>query len=84
MTCPACGGSAKGCDECDYGCIYFEQCPLEIITRDVWEVMQYAELYEKGLPPVHGGALDQAYVFTWACRVIWAEENKFKPKGLFE
>lgn len=41
--------------------------------------MEYAELYEKGIPPVHGGAMDQAYIFTQACRVIWADEGVYKP-----
>ena len=46
-------------------------CPLEYITEDVWEVIQYAELYEKGLPPVAGGALDQAKNFTEAASYIF-------------
>ena len=55
-------------------------CPLEIITSDIWEVMHYAELYEKGLPPMAGGALDQARQFTDACRLIWNEEAMWKRK----
>ena len=37
-----------------------------------------AELTKQGLPPVHGGALDQAQKFLDACRFIWAEESYHK------
>jgi len=56
------------------------RCPLEYITDDVIEVIEYAELYEKGIPPVSGGALDQAKVFTDCCRMIFAEQSYWKRK----
>jgi hypothetical protein len=37
-----------------------------------------AEMYEKGLPPVHGGTLDQAADFVRACRAVWNEEARCK------
>lgn len=50
-------------------------CPLELIGRDVWEVLDYASLFgEKGCSPVAGGIVDQAKVFIDACRFIWSEE----------
>jgi len=55
-------------------------CPLEYITDDVIELIEYAELYEKGLPPVSGGALDQAKAFTDCCRIIFAEQAYWKRK----
>ena len=55
-----------------------------IITPDVWEVIEYAGLYEKGLPPVAGGALDQAKCFLEAATFIFREENMWKKKlGIF-
>jgi NADPH-dependent 7-cyano-7-deazaguanine reductase QueF-like protein len=83
MNCTACGGT--GCEECqDTGRIEITQCPLEIITPDIWEVIELAQLYEKGLPPVAGGALDQANIFVDACRMIWSEEKVWKNKlGIF-
>lgn len=75
--CPICDG--RGCDECgDTGQIELTICPLKFVPADVWELLGSAELYEKGLPPVAGGSLDQAAAFVAACRVVWAEENRWK------
>ena len=66
-----CGGHGK---------IEITCCPLEIIPDDVWDVIDYAELYEKGLPPIAGGALDQAKVFLDAARFIFNEQACWKKK----
>ena len=55
-------------------------CPLEIITADVWEVINYAELYEKGLPPVAGGSLDQARCFIEAALFVFREKTYWENK----
>jgi len=79
MACIACGGS--GCSECNKeGRIDITGCPLEIIDNEVWEVIEYAELYEKGLPPVAGGALDQARNFIEACGYIFSLRAYLKKK----
>lgn len=78
MQCITCGG--KGCDECKNGNIEITDCPLKIITPDIWEIIEYAELYEKGIPPLAGGALDQIKNFTDACRMIFQEQNYWKKK----
>jgi len=66
------------------GKIRITGCPLEMIPPDVWEVIQYAELYEKGLPPIAGGVLDQAKNFIEACRFIFSEQRHWKNKlGIF-
>ena len=68
-----------GCRECGKtGRIQITCCPLEYVTDDVWEIIEYAELYEKGLPPVAGGALDQAYCFLQAVRFIFVERQNWK------
>ncbi|HEW78613.1 MAG TPA: hypothetical protein ENH34_01410, partial [Phycisphaerales bacterium] len=70
MECINCSGS--GCDECEKkGTIEITCCPLELVTNDVWEILEFAELYEKGLPPIAGGSLDQAKSFIYACRFIF-------------
>jgi len=42
--------------------------------------MDYADLYEKGLPPVAGGALDQAQAFLSYCRFVWAEKARHQAR----
>lgn len=80
LDCPNCGGSAKGCDHCEYGRIRITRCPLLEVTDDVWDVMDMADFYEKGLPPVSGGTLDQSYSFIQACKFIWSEIRWWKAK----
>jgi hypothetical protein len=83
MDCPDCGG--QGCGTCDGGQIRIMDCPLTLITEDVWEMMELASLYEKGLPPVAGGALDQTASFVGAARLIQTETQRHKTRlGLLE
>ena len=84
MECVACGGG--GCGACnETGRERIEQCPLEIITEDVWRVIKFAELYEKGLPPIAGGALDQAHNFIEASLIVFNETQYWKKKlGIFD
>jgi len=83
MDCPGCGG--KGCLVCDdKGKIELVGCPLELVTGDIWQVIEYAELYKKGLPPVPGGALSQTQSFIEAAGFVFREENYWKKKlGIF-
>jgi len=82
MQCPICGG--RGCDECVGGEIEHTSCPLYLIGGDIADAIDYAELWEKGLPPIAGGALDQSQSFIIAARFIFAEKNYWKSKlGLF-
>lgn len=79
MRCVICDGD--GCPACDKsGMMTITQCPLTFVTEDVWQVIELAELYEKGLPPVAGGALDQAKMFVEAARFIWQEQKYWKNK----
>jgi len=43
-------------------------------------MIEFAELFRYGLPPVAGGALDQAYVFLDAARFIWAEQRVWRAE----
>ena len=79
MECPDCNGS--GCPICDdIGTLDLIGCPLEIIDPGTWELIDYADLYRKGLPPVAGGALDQTAFFLAAARWIFSEQNYWKRK----
>ena len=43
------------------------------MDQSLFEAMELADLYEKGLPPVEGAALDQSKWFVEACRFFWFE-----------
>ena len=51
-----------------------------MITSDVWEVIMLAGLFEKGLPPVAGGTLDQAKIFVEAALFVFAQQAHWKNK----
>jgi len=79
MTCPVCGGA--GCSACRHGQIEIDRCPLELIDGDTWELLDAAVLYEKGLPPVAGGALDQTAYLIAAAAWIFNEIAYWKRKA---
>jgi len=41
-------------------------------------VIRFAKLYRKGLPPIAGGALDQAAIFIDAAEFVWAEQSRHR------
>lgn len=76
LECPLCNGS--GCDEC-YGLGNFRVvgCPNDY-CRSIAKVARFADLFEKGLPPVAGGALDQAVWFLDAVQVLSNDETEIR------
>lgn len=51
------------------------------IGREIWELLEYAALYKRGLAPVAGGALDQAESFLAGCRLIWSLQARYKAEA---
>jgi len=47
------------------------------VDSDTWALIQAAELYEKGLAPVHGGTLDQTAWFLQAAECVWGERERW-------
>lgn len=79
MVCPGCEG--RGCEECkNTGGIDITECPLNLITNDVWQVIRFTELFEKGLPPVAGGTLDQTMNFIETAMFVMSETAYWKKK----
>ena len=84
--CPVCGGrqddpscvalGAAGCG--GTGRLELTACPLRVVPEIYWQVLELADLYEKGLPPLAGGALDQMSCFLAACRFLWAEQARIE------
>jgi len=77
MACMVC--DRAGCDECgNVGLIYIAACPLETIGGDVWNALKFIDLYEKGLPPIAGGALDQAQNFIEAAAIVFGLKQIYR------
>ena len=71
-----------GCKHCnDVGTFELTECPKKAITSDIWTFIEYADLYEKGIAPESGGALDQLYSFNVYARFIWNEKAMYKAKA---
>ena len=76
MNCPICNG--KDCDDCDDGIIKIEQCPLEYIGYVTCKYIKMVEMFDKGLPPIAGGVLDQSHKFISIAEFVWACEARAK------
>ncbi len=72
LTCPICNGA--GCDECDDGFTIMTDCPLLYIGNDASMYMRFTRLFDKGMPPIAGGVLDQANKFIEAVEYISQQE----------
>jgi hypothetical protein len=75
IECPSCSG--EGCDECRLGQVSITGCPNSYCTSVV-SVTGLVDLFEKGLPPVGGGALDQAVWFIEAARFLRNDEAQIR------
>jgi len=90
FECPACGGrrtvtgddgQEQECEACGGRGEYEVGVPIEqYVDRETWKLLTYARLYEKGLPPVAGGALDQTAWFIEACTFVWNEQATWRSK----
>lgn len=82
IRCVRCEGqNSDGCPECGgSGQIKITDCPEKLITPDIWEAIEMTEFWEKGLPPVAGGVLEQTHIFVCMARIIMAEKNYWKNK----
>jgi len=53
--------------------VKLESCPYEIIGLDERQIIEAAEMAEKGILPMAGGLLDQAQIAVDAIRFVWHE-----------
>jgi hypothetical protein len=79
IDCPTC--NRKGCDHCDdVGFISILGCP-NVQCGDVSYVARLADLFEKGMPPIAGGALDQSAWFLDAVSFLRSDEAQLRAKS---
>ena len=53
---------------------------MSLVGEDAWEAMSLSRLFEKGLPPVGAGAIEQTESFLQAHERIAAEDAAWKAK----
>lgn len=70
------------CEACrGWGYTVVPFCPQQIMDSDTVQFIQLAELYEKGLPPVGGGVLDQTAAFVGAFSYYTSQMNRVSPSN---
>lgn len=79
FECQRCGG--QGCGDCNKtGKLLLTQCPWTYAGPGVPALIDLADLFEKGHPPVAGGVLDQAQKFVDAARFVWDLQAQCRAK----
>jgi hypothetical protein len=78
IECPACDGG--GCNECTFGMVRIDGCP-NAYCREMVPLVELADLFEKGIPPIAGGALDQSAWFLKAVKILSSDESEIKAKA---
>ncbi len=71
--------SGEGCDSCTGGSVRIDGCP-NAYCASVVPAINLVELFEKGLPPVTGGVLDQSASFLNAARFFASEDQLAKAE----
>ena len=75
VECPLCDGD--GCKECQDGTFELDGCPNSFCSQII-SSLDLFELFQKGLPPIVGGVLDQSIGFIEAAQFFQAEEGKVR------
>lgn len=71
IECPNCNGN--GCDDCHHGRFKTDDCPQKFIS-DYVSTFRLIDLFEKGIPPVEGGSLNQTLWFIDAATTLKSED----------
>ena len=82
MACVVCNGTySNNCSVCGgTGRMAITDCPEKFITPDIWQFIQIADLWEKGIPPIAGGSLEQSQNFVFATGFYFGEKQHWKNK----
>ena len=75
IQCPSCNG--LGCKECDDGYFEIDGCPNTYCSGTI-DAIDLFDLFEKGLPPVTGGVLDQSASFISGSQYFGNEERRVR------
>lgn len=75
IECSDCNG--QGCDLCNHGMVNVSGCPKDF-CYPVATATRLVDLFDKGLPPVAGGSLDQSVWFLEAARILRNDEAQIR------
>ena len=80
IDCPACGGRDAKCTVCGGkdGQLEIIGCPLRIAGSDAFLLLEAAEDYDRGIPPIAGGRNEQAQIFLDAVRFIRGDREELE------
>lgn len=75
MTCSACANLDEGEENCPVckgtgEIVIADRCPLQIISPEAWQMLDFAEWMEDRFPPVLGGVLNQTASFMQSLNFI--------------
>ncbi len=84
IACPTC--DEQGCAECNQqGFFCISDCPKNHIDLEFYHITKLADWLQSGLPPVAGGALNQAAWFMDFAKLLKSEitiaENEYIRGG---
>lgn len=78
--CPSC--HKRGCKECGgTGRFVIDKCPREFVGSAFNDLFRYAAMFERGLPPIAGGVLDQSPWFLEFADFWWGEQQRAGLNG---
>lgn len=77
FDCPCCSGD--GCKECLGGKVYITEPPK--VSSELWEVIDFCCLMDKGHAPVPGGALRQSKWFLDAFIFVTSEWKRLEAES---
>ena len=65
------------------GYFNIEDCPKKYIDNDMYKCLRFADLMDKGLPPINGGVLEQS---SWFINFFhtYLYENSLAKAELFK
>lgn len=75
IECPSCNG--QGCEDCNEGLIRLSECPNRECS-DMHQVVTLSDLFDKGVLPIAGGALDQSAWLIDAFQIFKSDESRAK------
>ena len=81
VACPMC--NERGCRHCDNeGHFKITDCPQKQFDQELLQFLDLADLFEKGVTPITGGALDQSSWFLNGVKFLRSEENIVESETL--